>query len=79
VVTIGPRQTLINAMGAQLFEQHARLRFQDFIRGRMNLHCRMVEDFGFGSFDKVRETIEDVMTEIWVTTLDTLEAPNNPA
>jgi hypothetical protein len=76
-VTIGPRQGLINAMSANASEQYAQLRLQDFIRGRMNVHCRMVESVGFGSFNEVRDTIEDVMTEIWVTTLDILERQNN--
>jgi hypothetical protein len=76
-VVLSPHQELINAMRSQASEQPAQPSLEFFIQGRMEIHCRMVDNFGFGSFKEVRDTIEDVMTEIWVTTLEKMEAPNN--
>ncbi|KAG8690370.1 hypothetical protein FRC11_012056 [Ceratobasidium sp. 423] len=47
---------------------------QDFIRSRMQGHFEMVDRFGFGSFEELVTTAEEVMCEIWVASLDIVES-----
>ncbi|KAG8679468.1 hypothetical protein FRC08_016964 [Ceratobasidium sp. 394] len=46
--------------------------FQDIIHQRIEMHCLMVQNSGFGFLAEVRSDIEDVMIEIWISTRDTL-------
>ncbi|KAG8694243.1 hypothetical protein FRC08_008609 [Ceratobasidium sp. 394] len=46
--------------------------FQDIIHRRIETHCLMVQNSGFGFSAEVRNDIEDVMTEIWISTRDAL-------
>ncbi|CAE6415530.1 unnamed protein product [Rhizoctonia solani] len=47
---------------------------QDFIRSRMQEHFEMVDRFGFGSSQELIATAEEVMCEIWVTSLDIIHS-----
>ncbi|KAG8684596.1 hypothetical protein FRC08_013614 [Ceratobasidium sp. 394] len=58
-----------DTLGANEF---ALLSFQDIIHQRIEMHCLMVQNSGFGFSAEVRNDIEDVMSEIWISTRDAL-------
>ncbi|KAG8733809.1 hypothetical protein FRC10_012135 [Ceratobasidium sp. 414] len=61
-----------DALRMRRANEPAFLSFQDMIHQRIEAHCLMVQNSGFGFLAEVRNDIENAMTEIWMNTRDTL-------